>query len=322
MPETVIVEFADGLLEGAGALLAQRHRRHRLAEPLLPKRFEEVRSATAEIEDVWRREGTSGAAAVSNGRCVGYLVGAPRRDAVWGESVWVERAGHAVADAEVVRDLYAVAAEQWVAAGLVRHYTVVPGADTTLAEAWFRLGFGQQQVYGVREAPSQAAPTAPPGVDLREADIGDLDVAVALEATLAEHQRLAPVFARNPLPSEEEIRGDWSATLSDPECACFIAERAGRDVGIAAAYPAERSDRRRGLGTPDRSCVLGFAATVPEARGAGVGVALTAAVFGWARGRGHAAITTDWRATNLLAARFWPRRGFRPAFLRLHRSIP
>jgi hypothetical protein len=31
---------------------------------------------------------------------------------------------------------------------------------------------------------------------------------------------------------------------------------------------------------------------------------------------------TDWRVTNLLASRFWPRRGFRTTFLRLYRSIP
>jgi hypothetical protein len=31
---------------------------------------------------------------------------------------------------------------------------------------------------------------------------------------------------------------------------------------------------------------------------------------------------TDWRITNLPASRFWPRRGIRTTFLRLHRSIP
>ena len=33
-------------------------------------------------------------------------------------------------------------------------------------------------------------------------------------------------------------------------------------------------------------------------------------------------MTTDWRMTNLLASRYWPRRGFRETFLRLYRSIP
>ena len=30
-------------------------------------------------------------------------------------------------------------------------------------------------------------------------------------------------------------------------------------------------------------------------------------------------MVTDWRVTNLLSSRFWPRRGFRTSFLRLHR---
>jgi hypothetical protein len=33
-------------------------------------------------------------------------------------------------------------------------------------------------------------------------------------------------------------------------------------------------------------------------------------------------MVTDWRVTNLLSSRFWPRRGFRLSFLRLYRSIP
>jgi ribosomal protein S18 acetylase RimI-like enzyme len=57
-------------------------------------------------------------------------------------------------------------------------------------------------------------------------------------------------------------------------------------------------------------------------RGAGAGVALTEHVLGWAHEHGFRAMTMDWRMTNLEAARFWPRRGFRETFLRLYRSIP
>ena len=62
--------------------------------------------------------------------------------------------------------------------------------------------------------------------------------------------------------------------------------------------------------------------TRPEARGSGAGVALTEACFAWARRRGYETMVSDWRVTNLLASRFWPRRGFRTSFLRLYRSIP
>ena len=51
-------------------------------------------------------------------------------------------------------------------------------------------------------------------------------------------------------------------------------------------------------------------------------MALTEHALGWAHEHGYEAMITDWRMTNLLASRFWPRRGFRETFLRLYRSIP
>ena len=74
--------------------------------------------------------------------------------------------------------------------------------------------------------------------------------------------------------------------------------------------------------TVDHACHLGFAATLPEARGSGIGVALTQAGLAWAAEEGYPAMLTDWRVTNLLSSRFWPRRGFRPQYLRLYRAVP
>jgi hypothetical protein len=51
-------------------------------------------------------------------------------------------------------------------------------------------------------------------------------------------------------------------------------------------------------------------------------VDLTNAAFAWAHRAGYPMMVTDWRVPNLLASRFWPRRGFRTTFLRLYRSIP
>jgi len=78
----------------------------------------------------------------------------------------------------------------------------------------------------------------------------------------------------------------------------------------------------RGLGRPERAAFLGFASTLPEARGSGLGLALTDASFNWAAENGYEVMVTDWRVTNLLSSRFWPKRGFRPVFFRLYRSIP
>ena len=73
---------------------------------------------------------------------------------------------------------------------------------------------------------------------------------------------------------------------------------------------------------PEQNVDLAHAATDPAVRGSGAGVALTAFVIDWAYEQGFRSITTDWRSVNLLSSRFWPRRRFRPTYLRLYRAIP
>jgi GNAT superfamily N-acetyltransferase len=63
------------------------------------------------------------------------------------------------------------------------------------------------------------------------------------------------------------------------------------------------------------------AARLPEARGLGAGRALGEAVLKCARDAGHATVVTDWRETNLLSSRTWPRLGSRSTYRRLYRAI-
>jgi predicted N-acetyltransferase YhbS len=303
--------FSDGDLDAAAALLAERHARHRETEPLLPADVD----FRAEVEVLWRRPGASGAVSEN-----GFLIGAPREDPVWGANVWVESAGHAVEDAETVRDLYAAAAQRWLDDGKTRHYVLVPAADAALVDAWFRLGFGQQHAVGVRELPEGAA--YPSGV--RTAVESDLDRLVALAPLLAEHQALAPVFGPGPrgsLTDEAELRKDILEELALDDVTNLVAEREGQIVGNFYVTGVERSSLTA-LERPPAAAYLAWAITLPEARGRGVGLALTQASFAWAHAHGHRTMVTDWRVTNLLSSRFWPRRGFRTVFLRLYRSIP
>ena len=60
---------------------------------------------------------------------------------------------------------------------------------------------------------------------------------------------------------------------------------------------------------------------MPEARGLGVGKALTVHALRWAREQGHERAKADWRVANLLASRFWPNRGFRPTAYRMVRYL-
>jgi ribosomal protein S18 acetylase RimI-like enzyme len=311
--------FSDDFISAAGELLAARHRAQRAVEPLLPAEYEDPAAATAEVEAVARTEGASGAVALRDGRAVGYLLGAPKEEDVWGPNVWVEVAGHAVEEAEDVRDLYAVAAARWVEEERPRHYAIVPESDYALVEAWFRLSFGQQHAFGIREVPD--AVTWPD--EVRRAEPGDVDALVALTPLLADHQARAPVFSRGRPPQDPaELRADLLADLGKEEIAELVAVRHGEIVGAMETVPVELSSIHTGLARPPGAVLLGWAATIPGVRGSGAGRALTEATFAWARERGHEIIVTDWRVTNLLASRFWPSRGFRPTFLRLYRHIP
>jgi len=299
-------------------VLSERHARHRRAEPLLPSAYEDPADARREIEALRKKDRAVGVVAARAGTVAGYLTGAPGDDDVWGPNIWIELAGHAVDDAELVRDLYAAVATGWVEAGRTRHYAVVPATDAALVDSWFRLGFGQQQAYGI----SEIAPTEWPEA-ARKAEPRDVDAMVDLAPKLPEHQLLSPVFSGRGLDmTREEIRADIDEDFRGDRVGSFVAERNGRLVGNFVVCPSELSSMHRGLAQPERSCYLAFAIVTPEARGTGAGLALTQACFAWAYEAGYETMVTDWRVTNLLASRFWPARGFRTSFLRLYRSIP
>ena len=316
----VIVPFAAEHLDGAARLLAERHRTQRTVEPGLDSRYEDAAVARPEIEALLAADGVSGAAALVGDDLVGYLVGAPH-DASWGPNIWIDAAGHAVAHPELARDLYAVAAERWVADGLTSHYAIVPATDPALVDAWFRLGFGHQQVHAIREAPSSAEAPEAAGLTLRLARRDDLDAIARLDLVLPEHQARPPVFSRRPLPDLDETRAEIEADFDDARFTTYVVEREGRVIGVAIACPIEVSSMHTSLALPPGAGFLGFAAVLPEARGSGAGRLLGEATLAWSRETGRIWVVTDWRMTNLLASRAWPRLGFRPTFYRLHRSI-
>ena len=322
MARLELVPFSDEHLEDAARLLAARHARHRKAEPLLSARLEDPTAARKELERAWRADGASGAAAHRGGRMTGYLIAAPRDAGVWGENVWVELAGHAVEEAEDARDLYAASAARWVSEGRTRHYALIPATDAALIDSWFRLGFGQQQAHAIQEVVGQTEILMPDGVEIRRPTEDEIEALIEVDLALPGHQQSSPVFSDRPLPSDLEVRDEWVDTLSSDGEEVLVGYRDGRPLACWSVVAAEVSSHFHSLSLPDRACYLAFASTVPEARGTGIGLALTAASLTRAAEQGYSVMVTDWRVTNLLASRFWPRRGFRTFLLRLYRSIP
>jgi GNAT superfamily N-acetyltransferase len=295
-------------VDGAAALLAERHAAHRAREPLLP----EPASFASHVAEARGRDGATGAVALRDGRVLGYLIGAPTADG----RIEVGLAGHAVTEPELARDLYSHLAQQWVDAGLTRHAVYVPAGDAALTDAWFRLAFGLQFCTAVQEVAPQ--PPVDTDVVVRPGRPLDLELSAALERSLWELQAVSPSFSGLTVPPLADFVDDWGDTWRNPSFAHFVAERDGRPVGQALMYTRPTGDLR----IPDGAVDLAQVETLPEERGTGVGRALWAHVTGWAHDEGYRAITTDWRSVNLLSSRFWTNRGFRPTYLRLYRAVP
>ena len=320
MSRNIVRPFEAADLPAAGRLLAERHARHRRSHPLLPPEYEDAELALAEVTAVWETEGASGSVAIDGTEMTGYLLAAPKRSTVWGPNIWVEAAGQAVREPETLRDLYGAAAAHWVGEGRKAHYALVPSDDAALIDAWFRLGFGSQHAHAIRPVPGAPLPSYP-GLTVRRAGRDDIDVLAELDLVLPQHQGQSPVFSAGEVPTLEEARADWEESIDDKDYATFVAEYDGRVIGCAVGCSLEKSSAHSGLARPDNAGFLGFAAVQPDARGRGAGRALGEAVLQWSADTGYDSVVTDWRVTNLLSSRTWPKLGFEQTFHRLHRLI-
>ena len=278
----------------AQVLLAERYGRPRAVAALRPAIAVAVPAA-------------AGLAATRGGRAVAFLAGS-----VKGEIGTVGFAGCAASEPEALRDLYATLAAQW---DVSRFAVAVPASDNGLIDSFFRLAFGCQFFWAVRETAGDAPVE---GVSIRESTPDDLRLFAELEQDLWNLQALHPSSSGLGGETIEEHEAGWSDLWDDPSLFwSFVAERDGEPVGGIILYRRPTGDLR----VPDDNVDLAFAATRPDVRGSGAGLALTAFAFAWAREHGFRSMTTDWRSVNLLSSRFWPKRGFRPQYLRMYRAV-
>ena len=313
--------FTAEFLDDAAVLLSRRHAEHRAVEPGLPADYERVDVARAAIAELATAD-ASGAVATRGATVVGYVVGTPRADPTWGPNVWVEPAGHAVSEPEAASDLYGLAATRWVDEGRTSHYVVVPDgrqpADRRLVQARLRPAACPCDQGGAGGAAHGAAPGArdPAGAARGHRRAGAARARCCLRTSSARpsSRPCAP-------PPLEEARAEWDDGFRRPGLRDLRRSRRrtrgrlGDRLLRRGVEPAHRPYASRPAGH------LGFAAVFEEARGIGTGTALGATIIDWASAEGYPTIVTDWRATNLLSSRTWPKLGFRPTFLRLFRAI-
>jgi GNAT superfamily N-acetyltransferase len=227
----------------------------------------------------------------------------------------VPAAGHAADDPELIRDLYAAVAEDWIEAGARLQFALVPAFPAAM-EPWRRLAFAQMQVHAVRPSGGDP-PAALAGVRIRAGGTDDLaEVAARMGAVVWEHQRGPAAFSGLPADIPAGMAEHWRTAFELPGAALWLAEHDHALAGYVFLYESADDPGSR----PDATHI-GSAAVSAEHRGAGVGSALANRAFVWAEAKRYATITADWRIANLQASRFWPTRGFRPVYHRMARLV-
>lgn len=317
-----LVPFDDSLLPRAGDLLAAQHENARTLHPELPPR--DLDATTAAVTALWTRPRVSGAAALSKGELVAYLLTEVVLEPIWGRAVWIRQPGCAIAqgvDREILRDLYARLTAPLVTEGYYNHFVVLPTADATLLQTFFSLSFGNQQVYGIVDLHqlNLVPPVLPEGVSIRQSNPGDRETLEQLSEVIWKHQANAPVWAVHLPENRQERRKGYGDLVEDRDAILYLAFQDGKPAGMQAYFPPE-DDVLDMLNHAD-GLELSVAATPPPFQGMGIGTALTQFGFFAAKESGCRYILTDWRSTNLLSSRFWPRRGFRPVAYRLARQV-
>jgi GNAT superfamily N-acetyltransferase len=297
MPKLEIHPLSE-LRGEAATMLEERYARQRAAEPLLP----EVADVAGQLPI------EEGVVATRGGKAVAYLAGEVKDD-----TVYTSIAGVAAREPEAVRDLFAALAPTF---GVSRFMAFVPASEPMLVDAFFRLSFGRSATLAVQEAALM------PAVDfatVRVSNPTDLETFAELDQVLYTQLTQPPSYSGLTPPTLEESRQESSDLWDETDTFwSFVAERDGEPLGALVMYRRPPGDLRIGEDTVD----LAFAATTLAARGTGAGVALTHYALNWAHERGFRAVSTDWRETNLFASRFWPKRGFRPTYMRLYRAVP
>ena len=289
------IHALSDLRDEAEPLLTERYARQRAAEPFLP----DIDVAVTD-ED--------GLVATRGGAAVAFLAGS-----IKGEIGTVGFAGCAASEPEALRDVYAALAVRW---GVSRFAVAIPASAEDLIDPFFRLAFGCQFFWSVRDL---APVEAPDGFSIRESSPADLRFFAELEQDLYNLQAESPSYSGLGGDPIEEHEDGWSDLWDDPDLFwSFVAELDGEPVGGAILYRRPMGDLR----VPENNVDLAFAATRPAIRGSGAGLALTAYVLDWAREREFRSMTTDWRSVNLPSSRFWARRGFRPQYMRMYRAVP
>jgi GNAT superfamily N-acetyltransferase len=116
-----------------------------------------------------------------------------------------------------------------------------------------------------------------------------------------------PIYGRPDRSSVDDVAAHHR-TLRERGAVHFLGALDGRDVGLLTIEPDSPAPRL----CPDGQPYIGPTATLPEARGRGVGRTLVDTALTWAHAHGYRWLSVDFESSNPLSRPFWLGSGFHP----------
>jgi GNAT superfamily N-acetyltransferase len=301
------VDLDDATIEAAGWLVCREQAAARRTCRQLPAAFERPDACTEALQGLLTRGGV-GVVATDRGRLVAVMTATVGDSSAVGPYARLPAEGLAV-DPEIADPtgalavVYAALASTLVARGIVRHYLLHVAAGG-LAEALANLGFARHGVYAVQAVAARKTRSA---VTVRLGGPADLDTIARLALVELTYRTAAPMFGHADDRKLEDLRAEHRA-LHDAGAVHLLATIDDRDVGLLTIEPHSPVPRLCPAGQP----YIGPTATLPHARGRGVGQALVEAACTHAHRQGHEWISVDFEAANRLSRPFWLSAGFTP----------
>jgi len=304
----VIDDLGEATLERAGALVAREHAAARRVRPELPAGFGTAGVCAAELQRLCD-SGHRGLVATDDGRMVAVMTATVRQHPAGGRYARLPAEGFAVdpdlADPTgVLAVTFGDLASPLIADGVLRYY-LLHTALPRLSEALSNLGFGRSGAYGVQPAAARRRSSA---VAVRIAEAEHLDTVARLALVEIQHRSAPPMFAPPHAPPLADLATEHRA-LREAGAVHLVATLDGRDVGLLTIELTSPVPRL----CPDGQPYIGPTATLPGARGRGVGHALVDAALTWAYDHGYQWISVDFDTANPLSRPFWLNAGFHPA---------
>lgn len=316
------IPFSERHITEAAHLLVNQNKHMLRRFPLLPERITGLDAASDFLTSLLQKPDSHGTVIEENGKLTAYMLGSYNENPFFGKHCWVPFGGIAIPRRNLMlffRHLYSATGSQWVRDGVLNHYLVCPDIPAW-QQAAFSLSFGREQAYAVASLQEMLVePPLPAGIQIRSVLPEDADQLFAKGHWIAAHLNNEPVWEPVPQQHLDAILPEYAKLANDDTSTTMVAVDGDKIVGYVVLYTVDVGPEHL-LGVPSAG-EFAAAAIDPAYRTRGVGRALFSRLINEARQQNYKILITDWRTTNLVAARYWPTFGFKTFAYRLLRRV-